>query len=33
MLTGSCLCGAIRFTVAGTLAEPGACHCTQCRKQ
>lgn len=33
MLTGSCLCGAIRFTVAGPLADPGACHCTQCRKQ
>ena len=29
---GSCLCGAVRFTVAGPLAPPDACHCTQCRK-
>lgn len=30
---GSCLCGAVRFTVAGPLGAPDACHCTQCRKQ
>jgi hypothetical protein len=30
---GSCLCGAVRFTVDGELHEPDACHCTQCRKQ
>lgn len=29
---GSCLCGAVRFTVAGELAAPTACHCTICRK-
>lgn len=33
MHTGSCLCGAVRFTVAGDLPPPDACHCTQCRKQ
>ncbi|KAB7644930.1 GFA family protein [Polymorphobacter fuscus] len=33
MPTGSCLCGAVRFTVAGELAPPDACHCSQCRKQ
>lgn len=33
MLTGSCLCGAVRFTVEGELHAPDACHCTQCRKQ
>jgi hypothetical protein len=29
---GSCLCGAIRFEVAGDLAGPDACHCEKCRK-
>ena len=33
MNTGSCLCGAVRFTVSGPLGESDACHCTQCRKQ
>jgi len=33
MHTGTCLCGAIRFEVAGTLPPPNACHCSQCRKQ
>ena len=32
MHTGSCLCGAVRFEVAGDLPPPDACHCTQCRK-
>lgn len=30
---GSCLCGAITFTVTGDLPAPNACHCVQCRKQ
>ncbi|MDQ0466937.1 hypothetical protein QO010_004734 [Caulobacter ginsengisoli] len=30
--TGGCLCGAVRFTVAGPLPGPDACHCTACRK-
>ena len=30
---GQCLCGAVRFTVAGPLAPPDACHCGQCRRQ
>lgn len=29
---GSCLCGAVRFAVAGELPAPDACHCTLCRK-
>ncbi len=29
---GSCLCGAVRFTVDGPLRDVLACHCTQCRK-
>jgi hypothetical protein len=33
MPSGSCLCGAITFEVTGSLEEPDACHCTQCRKQ
>ena len=32
MHKGSCLCGGVRFEVAGDLAAPDACHCTQCRK-
>ena len=32
MHTGSCLCGAVRFEVAGDLPGPDGCHCTQCRK-
>ena len=31
-LTGSCLCGANRFTLAGPMGEVTACHCRQCRK-
>lgn len=33
MHQGSCLCGAVRFTVSGTLSDPAACHCSQCRRQ
>lgn len=32
MHKGSCLCKAVSFEVAGSLAPPDACHCTQCRK-
>lgn len=30
--SGSCLCGAVRFTVTGELKPADACHCVQCRK-
>lgn len=30
--SGSCLCGAVTFTVDGQLAAPDGCHCTACRK-
>ena len=33
MPAGSCLCGAVAFSVAGDLSPPNACHCSQCRKQ
>ncbi len=29
---GSCLCGAVTFTVTGDLSAPDGCHCTKCRK-
>lgn len=32
MHQGSCLCGAVTFTVSGDLPGPDACHCTQCRR-
>ena len=30
--TGSCLCGAVRFEVAGPLRDVVVCHCRMCRK-
>lgn len=32
MYQGSCLCGAVRFEIAGELAPIQVCHCSQCRK-
>jgi hypothetical protein len=32
MHKGSCLCGAVTFTVDGDLPPPDACHCGACRK-
>lgn len=32
MHKGSCLCGAVTFTVDTDLPGPDACHCTSCRK-
>lgn len=32
-MKGSCLCGAVTYTVTGTAGAPAACHCNQCRKQ
>jgi putative intracellular protease/amidase len=29
---GSCLCGAVRYAIAGELGEFGYCHCKSCRK-
>jgi len=31
-LTGSCLCGAVRYTVSQPISELRACHCTNCQK-
>ncbi len=30
--SGSCLCGAVRYTISGALRPVIACHCTQCGK-
>jgi len=32
MLTGSCLCGAIRYEIDGKIGPVGHCHCVKCRK-
>jgi hypothetical protein len=32
MITGSCLCGAVRFQITGKIGPVGYCHCGQCRK-
>ncbi|MBV0913346.1 GFA family protein [Anianabacter salinae] len=31
-IKGGCLCGGVRFTLAGPLTEASACHCGQCRR-
>jgi hypothetical protein len=33
MLTGSCLCGAIRYSIEAEVQALRACHCTNCQKQ
>jgi hypothetical protein len=30
-MTGSCLCGAVRFEVAGDFERVSACHCVSCK--
>jgi hypothetical protein len=32
MLTGSCLCRAVRYEVRGRIGPVGNCHCADCRK-
>ncbi len=33
MVKGSCLCGAVAFTIDGPMRDVLGCHCGQCRKQ
>ena len=32
MQTGSCLCGAVKYEIAGALALIQLCHCSMCRR-
>ena len=32
MQTGSCLCGAVKYEIAGELAPIELCHCSMCRR-
>ncbi|HXJ36524.1 MAG TPA: GFA family protein [Candidatus Eisenbacteria bacterium] len=32
MLTGSCMCGGVRYEIDGRIGPPGHCHCATCRK-
>jgi hypothetical protein len=32
MVSGSCLCGAVRYQVDGRISPIGLCHCSKCRK-
>jgi hypothetical protein len=32
-LTGSCLCGSVRFEVTEPLGSAGYCHCTRCQRR
>ncbi len=32
MLTGSCLCGRVRYAIDGKIGPAGHCHCVTCRK-
>lgn len=32
MLKGSCLCGSVRYDIAGALTGARNCHCSMCRK-
>ena len=32
MINGSCLCGAVTYTITGTIGEITHCHCKACRK-
>jgi len=31
-VTGSCLCGAVRYAIAGALRDVVLCHCAMCRR-
>lgn len=32
MITGGCLCGAVRYEITGTIGPVIYCHCSQCRR-
>ena len=33
MLTGGCLCGAVRFEIDAPFVSAGYCHCTRCQRR
>jgi hypothetical protein len=33
MLTGGCLCGAVRYEIAAPFMSAGYCHCTRCQRR
>ena len=33
MVTGSCLCGRVRYEIVGAVKRTSHCHCTMCQKQ
>jgi hypothetical protein len=33
LIAGGCLCGAVRYEIAGKLTRASHCHCSMCRKQ
>jgi len=33
VLTGGCLCGAVRFEISAPLENAGYCHCTRCQRR
>ena len=33
MLSGSCLCGEVTYSIKGVPQGPSVCHCSQCRRQ
>jgi len=32
-VSGSCLCGGVKYEISGPLTSPANCHCSMCRKQ
>lgn len=32
LIIGACLCGGVRYEIAGPLRDAGNCHCSMCRK-
>ena len=32
MITGSCLCGKVKYSISGEIGEITHCHCSTCRK-
>ena len=33
VMTGKCLCGAVKYTIEGDIQMSGVCHCKNCQRQ